>query len=119
MAFDTYLLNEAIARRRAIEEHERQATLTQSLHILDKLASRYGISRAYIFGSITRPGQFRPDSDVDIAVEIATPEHFFEAMSVFALTLGREVDLIELEKCHFAHRIQEEGIEWTKTLSPF
>lgn len=115
MAFDTHLLDEALARRRIVLERERQAALASVLRLLEELGPRYGIRRAYIFGSITRPGHFTEASDVDIAVEPMGPEHFFAAMSAFALALGREVDLVELDKCHFAYRIRERGIEWTET----
>jgi predicted nucleotidyltransferase len=115
MAFDTFLLDEALARRRAGQEQDRQKTLADTLRLLDELGSRYQLHRAYVFGSVNRPGRFRPESDVDIAVESIEPEHFFTAMSAFATALGREVDMVELDKCHFAHRIRKEGVEWTKT----
>ncbi|MFQ6100784.1 MAG: nucleotidyltransferase family protein [Anaerolineae bacterium] len=115
MAFDTYLLDEALARRRTVLEQERQAALSDVLCLLAELGPRYSIRRAYIFGSLTRPGHFTEHSDVDIAVELMEPEHFFAAISTFAAALGREVDLVELDKCHFAHRIRERGIEWTET----
>jgi len=117
MAFDTRLLDEALARRRVAREAARQATLTATIRLLEELSPRYGIRRAYIFGSVTRPGRFTEKSDVDIAVEQIKPARFFEAMSILAEALGREVDLVELDKCHFAHRIRERGIEWTATHS--
>jgi len=78
------------------------------------MGAEYGIQQAYLFGSLVVPGRFGPDSDVDIAVEQIDPERFFEAMAQFSLSLGREVDLIELSKCHFADRIRERGILWGK-----
>ncbi len=118
MAFDTYLLDEALARGRTAREKERQTALASVLRLLRELGPQYSIRSAYVFGSVCRPGRFTKDSDVDIAVEPMDPELFFAAMSAFALALGREVDLVELDKCHFAHRIREEGIEWTETPSP-
>lgn len=114
MAFKTCLLDEALARRRAIMERTRRAVLAELVRLLGEWGPRYGIRHAYIFGSITRPGHFTEDSDVDIAVERMVPEDYFLAMSAFASALGREVDLIELDRCHFAHRIRERGIKWTK-----
>ncbi len=115
MAFDTSILDAALTQRRAQNEQERQALLARVLHLLDELGPGYGIHRAYVFGSLTRPGRFRPDSDVDIAVEQIDPTRFFEAMSELWNSLGREVDLVELDKCHFAQRIREVGILWEKT----
>ncbi len=34
-------------------------------------------------------------------------------ISILSYYLGREVDIILLKNCHFAHRIREEGILWT------
>ncbi len=65
MAFDTALLDEALARRRAAREDARQATLVAVQRLLGELAPRYGIRRAYIFGSVTQPGHFTEKSDVD------------------------------------------------------
>jgi len=118
MAFDTYLLDEALSRSRAAREEARQAALARVLRLLRELGPQYNIRRAYVFGSICHPGRFTKDSDVDIAVEPLDPETFFAAMSAFALALGREVDLVELDKCHFAHRVREEGIKWTETPLP-
>lgn len=115
MAFDTSVLDTVLARRRAENERERQALLAKVLQLLDELAPRYGIQQAYAFGSIVMPGRFGPQSDVDIAVEQIDPARFFEAMSAFSMLLKREVDLVELGKCHFAHRIRERGILWERT----
>ncbi len=115
MAFDTSILDAALARRRAKHEQERRELLARLLRLLDKLAPDYGIKKAYIFGSITIPGRFGPHSDVDIAVEQISQTRFLEAMSQFSTLLGREVDLIELSKCHFDYRIREKGIVWEKT----
>ena len=117
MAFDTSLLDKSLARRRAAREATRQAMLAAVVRLLGELSPRYGFRRAYIFGSVTQPGHFTEQSDVDIAVEPMEPAHFFAAMSALAEALGREVDLVELNKCHFAHRIRERGIEWIATPS--
>jgi len=114
MVFNTFLLDAALARRRVNWERKRRAVLTQALNLLRELGPRYHIRHAYIFGSVTRPGHFTEESDVDIAVEPMEPENFFAAMSAFAIALGCKVDMIELDKCHFAHRIRERGVEWTK-----
>jgi hypothetical protein len=119
MAFDTSLLNRALAQRRAERERERRVVLDRVLALLDELGPRYGISQAYIFGSVTRAGRFDERSDVDIAVEQMDPEDFFDAMGAFSMALGREVDLIELRKCRFADRIRRQGIRWGLKSEPF
>ena len=112
MAFDTTLLDQAIAQRRAKAEIARCKTLADTQNFLGQWGAQYGIRRAYLFGSVTRPHHFTPDSDVDLAVEMDDNRQLFEAMSMLALVLGREVDMVELRNCHFARRIQQEGIEW-------
>ena len=116
MVFDTSVLDEALARRRTAYEQERQILLAEVLRLLDDLAPRYGIQQAYVFGSLVTPGRFTPASDVDIAVEKIDPVCFFEVMGEFSMLLERDVDLVELSKCHFAHRIREKGILWEQTI---
>lgn len=41
------------------------------------------------------------------------PAGFFALMAALSLALGREVDLIDLNRCHFADRIREKGWKWT------
>jgi hypothetical protein len=111
--FDTSVLDAALAQRRAKNEQERQAILTRVLHLLDEVGPACSIQQAYVFGSLTKPNRFGLNSDVDIAVEQINPERFFEAMSKLSTYLGREVDLVELNKCHFADKIRREGVMWT------
>lgn len=115
MAFDTSILDAALARRRVANEQERQAVLVKTMRLLDEFAPAYGIETAYLFGSLITPGRFTPHSDIDIAVEQVNPECFCEAISEFSRYLGRGVDLVELDKCHFAHRIREKGVLWERT----
>lgn len=114
MAFDTYILDNWIAERDTKLEQERQATFAKVIQWLEELGGSHGIHRAYLFGSLIRPGKFKQTSDIDIAVEEMNPEDFFNAMSLLSTATGREVDLIELKKCHFADRIRQRGVLWTK-----
>ncbi|MCP4360653.1 MAG: nucleotidyltransferase domain-containing protein [Chloroflexi bacterium] len=109
------MLDAALKERRAANERERQLLLTRVLHLLDELAPQYGIRRAYIFGSVAMLGRFGPHSDVDIAVEQIDPARFFEAISKFSFYVKREVDLVELSKCHFADKIRREGVRWMQS----
>lgn len=114
MSFNTDLLDRAIAKRRHNQEQQRQKILAQVVNWLETVGSQQGIERAYIFGSLTRPGDFTEASDVDIAISGELPAEFCTLMSLLSTTLGREVDLIHLEKCHFSERIRDRGILWTK-----
>jgi len=112
-AFPTPELDKILRERDIQREQERQTLLTKTQQWLDENAVEYGINRAYIFGSVTRSYKFHPGSDVDIAVENINPALHFEAISILSYYLGREVDIILLKNCHFAHRIREQGILWT------
>ncbi len=116
MPFDTSVLDAALARRRANFEQQRQQLLAKVLKLLDELGPEYGIQQAYVFGSLAMPGRFDSRSDIDIAVEQIDPERFFEAMGKFSFALGRQVDLVELDKCHFADKIRKKGIRWIRSL---
>ena len=114
MSFDTHLLDKAIAERSARREALRQQLLAEVLRLLDELGPAYGLSHAYIFGSVLVPGRFHEASDVDVAVGGLDPAGFFDLMTALSTTLGWPVDLVALEKCHFARRICQEGMLWTK-----
>lgn len=114
MAFDTYILDDWIAERRTKLEQERQATFAKVLQWLEEFGHTYGIHQAYLFGSVIRPGKFTEASDIDIAIDEVNPEDFFNLISLLSTELGREVDLIELKKCHFAHRIRQQEVLWKK-----
>ncbi len=76
------------ARRRAQREAERQRWLQRAREAIARLALHCpGVRRAYLFGSLVTPGRFRPDSDIDVAVECDT----LEAESAFWRALEREL----------------------------
>ena len=115
MAFDTYLLDRALADRKRQYEQQRLATLAQVKHWLEEQGPKYGIDHAYIFGSLTQPYRFTPRSDVDVAVEPLPPDQFFAAMAALSETVERSVDLVDLLKCPFRDRIRQLGEQWMRT----
>ncbi|EIM01255.1 nucleotidyltransferase family protein [Rhodanobacter sp. 115] len=63
------------------------------------LASHPDIRLAYVFGSVAQ-GRARPDSDVDVAVQMPKPLDSALRMQLIeelALATGRPVDLIDLQ----------------------
>ena len=115
--FSTERLDRALADRRIELEQERQKLIIKIKQWLEEFATEYGISKAYIFGSVTKKGKFHQNSDVDIAIEDIYPEKYCLAISLLSTYLERDVDLIKLDQCHFSHRIRQTGILWTKTAS--
>jgi predicted nucleotidyltransferase len=113
MAFDTSVLDRAQARQRAQWEEERQALLKRLLRLLDELVDGFDLHQVYIFGSLVQPGHFTKFSDVDVAIVGLPDEQFFKFSAALSSALGRDVDLIELDSCHFAGKIRSEGLLWT------
>ncbi len=93
----------------------RKQLLQHLLRSLPQLAARYGFARVYVFGSLTKRGRFRKTSDVDVAVEGLTDEKYFTFMSELSELLGREVDVVQIEKHRLKNRILEIGLEWKRS----
>lgn len=69
----------------------------------------FGATDVYLFGSFAK-GDYRKDSDIDIAVSGIPPEKFFEAMGRAEDVLNREIDLIDLdEKNSFVEFLKTHG----------
>ncbi|MCZ7667673.1 MAG: nucleotidyltransferase domain-containing protein [Chloroflexi bacterium] len=112
--FDASILDAAKARRRVEDEQLRQQVLQRTLDFLDEFGSRHELGGVILFGSLIAPGRFGTHSDVDVAVDGIDPALFFDLMASLSLALGRDVDLVDLSQCHFAERIRQKGVRWTK-----
>ncbi len=106
------LLERLSAERAERREAARTAALDR-LHraLLELLPSG---SEVWVFGSILRPGRFREDSDVDVAVA-SLPPGISEAWLQFqlALRMDRGVDVLNLHETGLRSRIEREGEKWT------
>ena len=69
---------------------------------------------AYIFGSILKPGRFYNDSDIDIAVKGLKNQDFFLFMARLSDALGKDVDILQLEKHRLKDKIIKEGLLWKR-----
>jgi predicted nucleotidyltransferase len=66
------------ARQRSQREARRLAAWQAARQALAAVLPDYpAVRRAYLFGSVTRPGAFRADSDVDIAIEGSSAADYF------------------------------------------
>ena len=113
--FSTAKLDQILSDRQVKIEQDRLLLLSKILQWLEEFNTCYGIEQAYIFGSILRPGKFHQDSDIDLAVSQINPDDYCTVISLLHQYLGREVDLIILDTCHFSNRIRDTGLLWTKT----
>jgi predicted nucleotidyltransferase len=70
--------------------------LHQHRHDMHRLAAQHGAYNLRVFGSVAR-GEERPDSDVDLLVDLAEDRGFSDYLAVaeaLQRQLGRKVDLV-------------------------
>ena len=95
-------------------EQQRLAVLQSLCDTAQSVFSRFPhIQRAYLFGSVLRPGALRVTSDIDIAVEgRLTAEDYFALWRAWERVVGyRSIDLLELDRdIHFADRVRAQGL---------
>lgn len=93
-------------------EARRQAALQALRNAADRVFPRFpAVRRAYLFGSVTRPGEMGRRSDVDVAVEgKLSAEDYFALWRALEEASGESVDLVELtDDLPFARRVRESG----------
>jgi len=96
---------ESLQARNEAREKKRIKVLRQVETALETLAESYSWDAIYIFGSLAKEGRFLEKSDVDIAIKgLNKFEHFSFVGDISAL-IGRPVDVIRLEDCHFSDSI--------------
>jgi uncharacterized protein len=109
------------ARLRARQAHQYQRREQQRLVVLKTLCeaaqaifSRFPhVQRAYVFGSVLRPGALRLTSDIDIAVAgRLSAEDYFALWRALECVVGyRTIDLVDLgQDVHFADRVRNQGM---------
>ncbi|HEY9645117.1 MAG TPA: hypothetical protein V6C88_02040 [Chroococcidiopsis sp.] len=49
---------------------------------------------------------------MDVGVEAIAPVLQIEAIADLSMALLRDVDIVDLRHCHFAHRIRSQGHQW-------
>ncbi len=93
---------------------EIQGFIKQLLHFKNAYSKPLGLLSIGLFGSFAR-GDNRPDSDVDVFVEIETPNPFIlvEIKEKLEILFERKVDVVRLRKSmnpFLKARIEKEGI---------
>ena len=101
-------------RRREERERLRKETIRKVFEALDKLAETVKFEEAVIFGSLVKPFRFTERSDVDIAFKGLEGDKLFYAVAFLSGEIGREVDIVELERVKFADKIEREGLRWRR-----
>ena len=71
-------------------------------------------SEVVLFGSITQPGAFHKNSDVDLAiVELPAGWSLYGLIATLEEELGRSVDVLILSETRLRQKILTEGERWT------
>jgi len=117
--FQFQILEKYLKTRKEELERLRMSTLKKVEEALEKVATQIKFDEAYIFGSLTKPGRFKKDSDIDIGFYGLKDEDFFKMISYLSLELEREVDVIQLEGHRLENKVKTEGIRWKKGNSQY
>jgi uncharacterized protein len=90
-----------------LHEEERKRLLAHALSILTDEFKGSGVE-VYLVGSILRPFNFTPHSDVDIVVKNFTGDRF-QLWTRLEEQIGRPVEIILFDSCQFKEFIETEG----------
>jgi len=104
----------ASPRLTPVERHAREQLLGRIREAAAMLKRRFGVRRVILFGSLAHAAWFKPDSDVDLAVEGLSGDAYWQAWRLLEETIPeRPVELIEIEtaKESLRHAIQRYGVE--------
>jgi predicted nucleotidyltransferase len=110
----TELLDKYLKQIEEKKEKQRIEFLKKAIAALNTVSLELHFKEAYIFGSILKKKKFYDDSDVDIAVVGLKDKYFFSLISRLADLLGRDVDVIQLEKHRLKDKIISEGLLWKR-----
>ena len=96
-----------------VAEQLRQAALQAVYRAACLVLPRFpGVERAYVFGSVLRPGVMHAGSDIDVAIEgMLSAEEYFALWRALENELSEwTVDLVELDQeVRFADFVREQG----------
>ncbi len=96
------------ARQRLLDQERRGARRDDRLQrtaqadakaIIAMIVREFSPRRIYQWGSLLRPGAFKPYSDIDIAVEgVIDPERFFALLGRAQALTRFPLDVVQIEK---------------------
>lgn len=95
-AFDTSIRDRALKQKRERLEQERRRLLEIVKQTLTEKREKYGISEAYITGSLLQSHRWYPFSDVDVAVG-GCSQHILSIMGDLEDATEKKVDVIDLD----------------------
>lgn len=116
MSTDDFNRDEAkkfLEAREAEEKQERETDRKEALRkVISILKEEFAGSsvEAYLVGSLIRPFQFSLTSDVDIVLKNFQGDRF-DLWPKLEKKIGRKVEIILFETCHFQEFVVKEGLK--------
>ena len=112
--FDISIWRRASIKEKQVLEQQRLQVLDDVLQAISHLSRLYNWDDLYIFGSVTKSGQFTEISDIDIGIKGLDKLLHYRFTADFSGILDRKVDVVRLEDCSFADVIRTRGVRWKK-----
>ncbi len=112
--FDISIWRRASIKKKQTLEQQRLRILDNVRRAIYQLTLNYNWDDLYIFGSVTKSGQFTEQSDIDIGIKGLDKLLHYRFTADFSGILDRKVDVVRLEECSFADVIRTRGIRWKK-----
>ncbi len=109
-AFDTSIRDRALKQKRERLEQERRKLLQIVEKTLRENQEKYGISEAYITGSLLQSHRWYPFSDVDVAVG-GCSQHILSIMGDLEDATEKEVDVIDLDYHYSPDWVRRRSVE--------
>lgn len=98
------------------ERAGRETLRTAAEHIVSEAVQKAivnfpSVKRVFLFGSVIRPNAFRPDSDVDVAVEgLGVADYFSIWRAIEEAAPGWTIDVRDItQPSEFAERVRATG----------
>ena len=90
-------------------EKKRKALLSKTISVLEK-AFKGSSVEVYLIGSILQPFNFTSQSDIDVVLKNYTGDRF-EFWAKLEREIGRKVEIIPFETCHFQELVMKNGFK--------
>ncbi len=104
----TYLLDAYRKKKSQEIEREKERILKKLIPALRELSMKVSFKEVYVFGSLLEK-RFSLDSDIDLGFMGLKDKEFFSAMTFLSDYIGRDVEIIQIERHRLGKRVLREG----------
>ena len=112
--FNISIWRRATIDNRHARERQRMSTVDKVWQAIEQLSHTYQWERIYLFGSVTKAGQFSERSDIDVGIKGLDKFLHYRFIADLSGLLKRKVDVVRLEDCSFSEAIKERGVQWKR-----